>query len=97
VDRPFSDGYEALRPFIEYVHVKDAMAGSGQVVPAGKGNGELNDTLSALRDSGFDSYFSLEPHLAEAGIYSGFSGADLFKKASGAFKDLLLKKEIEWR
>ncbi len=97
VDRPFTEGYEELRPFIEYVHVKDAMAGCGQVVPAGEGDGELSETILALRDSGFDGFFSLEPHLAEAGTYSGFSGPDLFKKASRAFKELLRKQEVEWR
>lgn len=35
--RPHSEGYEMLRPFIAYVHVKDARLGSGEVVPAGQG------------------------------------------------------------
>ena len=26
-----------MRPYVEYVHVKDALAGSGTVVPAGEG------------------------------------------------------------
>ena len=97
VDHPYSEGYEPLRPFVEYVHVKDARAGSGQVVPAGEGDGELNETIAALNASGFDGFFSLEPHLAEAGTYAGFSGPDLFRKASGAFKELLRRQGIEWR
>jgi sugar phosphate isomerase/epimerase len=78
------------------VHVKDALASSGQVVPAGEGDGQLPETLSALHDSGFDGFFSLEPHLASAGTYSGFSGPALFRKAAGAFKDLLRRQGIEW-
>lgn len=97
VDHPYAEGFESLRPFIEYVHVKDALSGSGQVVPAGEGDGELRETISDLRDSGFDGFFSLEPHLASAGTYSGFSGPDLFSKAAGAFKDLLHQQGIEWR
>jgi len=97
VHRPFTQGYEQLRPYVEYVHVKDAVAGSGHVVPSGEGDGQIPETLSALRDSGFDGFFSLEPHLASSGTYSGFSGPDLFKKATGAFKDLLRKQGIEWR
>jgi sugar phosphate isomerase/epimerase len=97
VVRPHSDGFGPLRPFVEYVHVKDAVAETGQVVPAGEGDGELRETISALRASGFDGFFSLEPHLASAGRYSGFSGPDLFRRAAGAFKDLLREQEIEWR
>ena len=96
VSRPYAEGYESLRPFIEYVHVKDALADSGQVVPAGEGDGELRETISDLRASGFEGFFSLEPHLASAGTHSGFSGPDLFRKATGAFKDLLRQQEIKW-
>ncbi|HET7270861.1 MAG TPA: sugar phosphate isomerase/epimerase family protein, partial [Rubrobacter sp.] len=96
IGRPYTEGYESLRPYVEYVHVKDALADSGRVVPAGEGDGEIPETLSALRASGFDGFFSLEPHLASAGTYSGFSGPDLFRKAAGAFKELLRQQDIEW-
>jgi sugar phosphate isomerase/epimerase len=94
--RPYKEGYASLRPYIAYVHVKDALAGSHTVVPAGEGDGQLPETLSALRDSGFDGFFSLEPHLASAGTYSGFSGPELFRKAARAFKGLLRGQGIEW-
>jgi sugar phosphate isomerase/epimerase len=96
VDRPYEEGYEALRPYLEYVHVKDALAGSGKVVPAGEGDGEIHETISALHASGFDGFFSLEPHLASSGTYSGFSGPALFSRAAGAFKKLLRQQEIPW-
>ena len=96
VGHPYTEGYEALRPYIEYVHVKDALAGTGKVVPAGRGDGEIPETLSALRDSGFEGFFSLEPHLASSGTYSGFSGPELFREAAGVFKDLLLQRGIQW-
>jgi sugar phosphate isomerase/epimerase len=96
ISRPYTEGYESLRPYVEYVHVKDALADSGRVVPAGEGDGEIPETLSALRASGFDGFFSLEPHLASSGKYSGFSGPALFRKAAGAFKELLRRQEIEW-
>ena len=78
------------------MHVKDALYGSDTVVPAGEGDGQLPETLSALRASGFDGFFSLEPHLASAGKYSGFSGPELFRKAAVAFKELLRRQDIEW-
>ena len=94
--RPYKEGYASLRPYVEYIHVKDALSGSDRVVPAGEGDGQLPETLSALHDSGFDGFFSLEPHLASVGTYSGFSGPALFRKAAGAFKDLLRRQGIEW-
>jgi sugar phosphate isomerase/epimerase len=94
--RPYKEGYAPLRPYVEYVHVKDALSGSDRVVPAGEGDGQLPETLSALRASGFDGFFSLEPHLASAGVYSGFSGPEMFRKAAGAFKELLRRQGIEW-
>ncbi len=95
--RPHTEGYERLRPFIDYVHVKDALLDSGRVVPAGQGDGQLRETVAALRASGFDGFFSLEPHLKSAGTYSGFSGPDLFRTAARAFKDLLREQGIAWQ
>ena len=94
--RPHTEGYALLRPFIAYVHVKDALRDSGRVVPAGEGDGELRQTIAALRDSGFDGFFSLEPHLQSAGPFSGFSGPDLFQRAAQVFKGLLREQGIAW-
>jgi sugar phosphate isomerase/epimerase len=95
--RPHTEGYEALRPYIAYVHIKDALLDTGKVVPPGQGDGQLRETLAALRDSGFDGFFSLEPHLQAAGTYSGFSGPDLFRTAAQAFKGLLQEQGIAWQ
>jgi sugar phosphate isomerase/epimerase len=96
IRHPYTDGYESLRPYIEYVHIKDALSGSGKVVPAGEGEGQWPETLSALETSGFDGFFSLEPHLASAGPYSGFSGPELFSEAAGVFRGLLRNQGIAW-
>jgi hypothetical protein len=42
--------------------------------PAGQGDGEIRETLAGLRDSGFEGYVSLEPHLGQTGRYGGLSG-----------------------
>jgi sugar phosphate isomerase/epimerase len=94
--RPYTDGYELLRPYIAYVHVKDALLETGTVVPAGDGDGEWPSTLDALHASGFDGYFSLEPHLVVAGASSGFTGPDLWHKAANRFKHLLRERNIRW-
>ena len=59
------------------------------MVPAGEGDGELRETLRALRADGFDGFFSMEPHLALSGRLGGFSGADEFRRATHAFTALL--------
>ncbi|HEX5502193.1 MAG TPA: sugar phosphate isomerase/epimerase, partial [Thermomicrobiales bacterium] len=94
--RPHTEGYDLLRPYIAYVHVKDARRDRGKIVPAGQGDGEVRQTLAALRDSGFDGFFSLEPHLQAAGPFSGFSGPALFREAAQAFKALLRELSVEW-
>lgn len=86
--RPYTDGYASLRPYLEYLQVKDAVAETGEVVPAGQGDGELLETLTALRDDGFSGFASLEPHLASTNALGGFSGPVSFGEAARAFRDL---------
>ncbi len=42
----------------------------------------------------YEGFFSLEPHLAIAGQYQGFSGPDLFHHASQALQQLL--QSMDW-
>jgi sugar phosphate isomerase/epimerase len=95
--RPHTEGYRLLRPYLVYLQVKDALAATGEVVPAGQGDGEVRETLAALRDSGFDGYLSLEPHLAEADRHGGFSGPEEFRRAAGALKGVLGELSIGWQ
>lgn len=89
----YPDAYGAVRPWLTYVHVKDARP-DGSVVVAGAGAGRWPDLLRRLRDDGYDGFLSLEPHLAAAGQFSGFSGSALFHEAVGALRKLL--GEMEW-
>jgi len=93
--RPFTDGYALLRPHLDYLQVKDALASSGEVVPAGEGDGQLRETLTALRDSGYTGFASLEPHLAEGHTLGGFSGPRAFGAAARAFAGLTRELGIE--
>jgi sugar phosphate isomerase/epimerase len=87
--RPHTDGWTLLHQYVDYVQVKDALAESGRVVPAGQGDGELAATLTALRDSQYSGYLSLEPHLGEAGRFGGFSGPAEFGRAAQALSSLV--------
>ncbi|MGC9665145.1 sugar phosphate isomerase/epimerase family protein [Planosporangium sp. 12N6] len=93
--RPFTDGYAPLRPYLAYLQVKDAMAGTGEVVPAGEGDGELRQTLTALRDDGYAGFASLEPHLARQHARGGFSGPAAFGRAARAFRTLTTSIGVE--
>jgi 3-dehydroshikimate dehydratase len=85
---PYPDAYEALRPWLGYVHVKDARA-DGSIVAAGEGVTHWPELLQRLRADGYDGFLSLEPHLASAGKYQGFSGPNLFRLASQALQQML--------
>src|SRR5919206_2968657 len=94
--RPYTDGYAMLRPHIEYIQIKDAIAADGTVVTAGNGDGEVVRTIRALHHDGFDGFFSLEPHLSLGFETGGFSGPDLFRRAWQDFTDLLKAEGIEY-
>ena len=94
---PFTEGYAILRPYLAYMQIKDAVLATGEVVPAGEGDGETVETIRALRTDGFDGYFSLEPHLQEATKLGGFSGEQQFVRAHSAFTALLRAEGIDYR
>ena len=91
---PYPDAYLELRPWLRYMHVKDALA-DGTVVPAGEGVARWPEILQQLHTDGYEGFFSLEPHLALSGQYQGFSGPDLFRRASQALQQLL--KSMDWK
>ena len=95
--RPHTEGFAMLRPYLDYVQIKDAHLDTGEVVAAGRGDGEVAETIRALRDDGFEGFFSLEPHLSKTHELGGFSGPELFTEAWQAFTDLLKAEGIEYR
>ena len=94
--RPYTEGYAILRPHVAYIQIKDALAADGTVVTAGNGDGEVAETVRALRHDGFDGFFSLEPHLNIGTSMGGFSGPELFRRAYQDFTDLLKTEGIEY-
>ena len=94
---PFPEAYALLRPFTDYIQIKDAVLATGEVVPAGQGDGRLPETIAALVADGYDGFCSMEPHLASAHHLGGFSGPDHFIRATKAFTGLLRAQGIEYR
>ncbi|MGC5077018.1 sugar phosphate isomerase/epimerase family protein [Agrococcus sp. DT81.2] len=97
IEHPHDEGWAKLAPYVEYLQVKDALAETGEVVPAGRGQGQVADTVRALRDAGYAGVVSLEPHLAEGHALGGFSGPAAFGEAARALAAILRELEIETR
>lgn len=65
--------YMLLRPYVAYVHIKDALYSDGSVVPPGSGDGLLESILGALLRDGYTGFLSLEPHLSD---FTGFGALE---------------------
>ncbi len=60
-----------------------------RVVPAGKGDGEIEETLRYLIAEGWNGNLTIEPHLQAAGPMGGFSGPELFSVAVESLREVL--------
>ena len=67
------EAWEQLKPYVEYMHIKDAEA-SGFVVPAGKGVGNLKKILSEYKGR----VLTVEPHLT---VFQGLESLEADKKS----------------
>ena len=92
-DNPL-DNWPLLKPYTVHIHVKDALIGSGKVVPAGEGDGHIAEILKDAYASGYRGFLSLEPHLAAAGQFSGFTGPNLFGVAVKALRKVAKENGI---
>lgn len=96
-------GWEQLKPYVKYLHIKDSLA-DGNVVPAGKGIGNVDAVLKDFIAMGGNAV-TLEPHLkvfdglkaleqeddksAVGEVYSYASNEEAFAAAANALKALL--------
>lgn len=83
--QPYPDAWEVLRAHVAYVHIKDARKATGEVTPAGEGDGRLPEFLRTLAASGYDGFLSLEPHL---------KGDDRMGRAVGALRHVLAAEDL---
>jgi sugar phosphate isomerase/epimerase len=93
---PFTDGYAMLRPYTDYIQIKDAVLATGEVVASGEGDGQLRETVRALAADGFDGFFSMEPHLGSFNAFGALSGAANFTRATRAFTAILDSEGIAY-
>lgn len=71
--------YEALKPYIAYMHIKDALLENGHVVPSGFGDGNVEYILTDLFKNGYDGFLSLEPHLGSFSGLEDLENGDIMK------------------
>ncbi|MDY3928163.1 MAG: sugar phosphate isomerase/epimerase family protein [Clostridia bacterium] len=58
----YPNAFKLLKPYVVYMHIKDALT-NGDVVPAGYGEGHVEEILTELYNEGYNGFLSLEPHL----------------------------------
>ena len=92
-ERPI-DNWPALKPYTAHIHIKDAKLGTGQVVPAGEGDGDIPEILGDGYTGGYRGFLTLEPHLKVAGHSHGETGPELFGVAADALKAVCRAKGI---
>ncbi len=55
--------FPLLKDYVVYMHIKDAIADTGIIVPAGKGDGGIAEILRSLDERKISAFLSVEPHL----------------------------------
>nr|WP_170312217.1 sugar phosphate isomerase/epimerase family protein [Paenibacillus sacheonensis] len=93
--KPMSEAYPKLQAYASYVHVKDATSEPRQFVPAGEGEGQLDQLLPALRERGYDGFLSVEPHLHNYMPHA--SNPKRVVTAVRALKRLLERADMAWK
>ena len=97
--------FDLLEPYIEYMHIKDALYKDSSVVPAGKGDGNVKEILQRISRRDGDVILTLEPHIQ---VFAGLENLEAnseterampanvypthaasFKAAADALKDLI--------
>lgn len=99
--------YRALRPYVEYFHIKDARFADGVVVPPGEGDGDVAYLLREHARDHENVMLTVEPHLVEFApvkdkvsfLHSARGYADrgeAFDAAVRALKALMDKEELTY-
>lgn len=93
---PLTEAYPKLKNYIQYFHIKDALA-AGAVVPPGCGEGSIQAILQQyLADFNFEVIVTLEPHLQtfdglNALVGRSFDNPYKYETQEAAFLDALAR------
>lgn len=86
---PLTEAWPLLDTYTDYFHIKDKVADSGRVVPAGRGDGGVPEILAQAVGRGFAGFLSIEPHLKADDPEYGGSGPERFAKAVDGLRQVL--------
>ena len=76
---------ERLHDLTDYFHIKDVIRKSGEIVPAGYGDGMISELVARIGDE--DKVLTLEPHLALFQGYAEIDGSEMKNKFRFANND----------
>ena len=100
-----TDAHKQLFDDVDYFHVKDFIKETGEIVPAGYGDGKIHEQIKRMKK---DYVFTIEPHLA---VFSGYdkidrsemknkfkfeSNDEAFDYAVNSIKKILLENNIRF-
>ena len=102
-EKPFPDGYEAIKPYLKHVHIKDVVLSSDGPVCVAPGTGLVGfvKLLARLQADGYNGWLSLEPHYRKnqvlteeqmrtpAGAQFSSGGYEVMAESAEALKTLL--------
>jgi sugar phosphate isomerase/epimerase len=99
--QPFDDAYPMVREYTDYIHCKDALSPTaenplGEIVPSGEGDGQFQQLIAGLRDSGYQGFLSIEPHLGDFDAFGGLCGPELWTTAHTALVKLLREANVDF-
>lgn len=78
---PAEKTLQKLHGKAEYFHIKDVVAKTGELVPAGYGDGKIGELVEKITS---DKVLTLEPHLAIFDAYKSIDNAEMKHKFSYA-------------
>lgn len=80
--------WDLLKPYIKYIHIKDALYGSGINVVCGTGAGKVKELLSqALYEDNYQGFLTLEPHLVQFDALKSLERGDAAAIVKNTAKD----------
>ncbi len=99
--KPFDDAYPMVREYTDYIHCKDALSPTaenplGEIVPSGEGDGQFQQLIAGLSDSGYQGFLSIEPHLGDFDAFGGLCGPELWTTAHTALVKLLREANVDF-
>lgn len=99
--KPFDEAWPIVKDYVDYVHIKDATIPDaehpiGIIKPAGQGDGQYPELLSALNTDGYNGFVSIEPHLGDFDEFGGLCGPDLWTSAYDALAGILNNINAEY-